>query len=660
MPGIMGIISYRQNGPEHEKRLAAMVHPLVFTSEQEVEWFRHDWYYAGTVGYGRSFSFLKKSSAYKQDVLLIMDGEVFPDVGDVPHELVDSAPTIQRAEYCLYLYLQHGPQFVQRLNGLFVIAVFDNRDHTVHLYNDRFGSEALYVWTEDSEFVFATSQRTLLTYRDDIGRTYDKDALAELVLFERVLGNKTLFKDIRRLVPASHAVWDGKQLNTQRYWDIPSVSKNIGLISWKDAAAELNHRLAQSMAKRLADNAHVAALVSGGIDSRLLLCHCPKSTVAVTFADNNLVPSKEVCLARCVTQTLGHEHNLIHRNNAHYAKVAELAVDINEGQETFVTCHSLGLHQQMLNSGIQVVLTGLHWDVLLKGYYSLPNAIEHTYPNEPSDLYSRRLAWHCTNTGVIRKLHIQHLMMLALNNDMKERAAIVKERVVGELSKFLSTIDECPNRLEHFLVRDWQSRTDPGFQRSLRTCFLDRSLLLDNDIWAFATSLPAKLKRDGRIVRYALRLANPRLAWIKDANTGLPAGLCPPWNRVLGNTKKVVRNAARWLSHYSKTIESHRKPLLIFPTHSSWPSMNAMLLLCDKYRSMIENTIEQLDETVFDKNIVRELFRDDLNVKSPRFHKLFEIVLTFGLFDRKWGPSTNRNAVFYEISDMKCVDLRSI
>ena len=145
-----------------------MAHPFVFTAEQETELFRHKWYCAGTVGYGKSFSFLKKASAFQDDVLLIMDGEVFQDAEDVPHELASYAPTIQRAEYCLYLYLKYGPKFVLHLNGSFVIAVFDNREHKVHLYNDRFGSEPIYIWSSSDEFVFSTNQRSLLNYRDDI------------------------------------------------------------------------------------------------------------------------------------------------------------------------------------------------------------------------------------------------------------------------------------------------------------------------------------------------------------------------------------------------------------------------------------------------------------------------------------------------------------
>ncbi len=663
MPGILGIIGDKQIGRKQENKLAAMAYPLVFNPEQEVEWFRHEWYSAGTVGYGKSFSFLKRSSAYKEDTLLIMDGEVFPDVADVPHELADPAPTIQRAEYCLHLYLHYGPLFVRRLNGNFVIAVLDNRDRSVHLYNDRFASEPIFVWTKEGEFAFATSQRSLLNYRDDIGREYDRDALAELIVFEKVLGSKTLFQDIRRMVPASHAIWDGKQCKIEKYWHLSISQKPEALGTWKDAAIELNERLEQSMAKRLADSAQAAALISGGIDSRLLLHFCSPSTIAATFSNKNHPLSIESRLAVKIAKMLGHEHVLVDRETDHYAGVAELAVDVNEGQMTFMGCHSLGLHQQMLDSGIQVVLTAFWWDTLFKGYFSMGDVTEYVYRDEPSVLKSRRIAWHLSNSGTIRKLHHQHLMMLALSNEMKDRAAVVKERLHAELCLLLSEKGECQNRSEYFTLRDLQSRADIGFQRTLRTCFLDRSPAYDNDLLTFGSQIPVDWKKDGRIVRRALRLANPKLAWVKDANTGLPAGLCPPWNKVLGNTRKAVRDAARWLSHYSKTIAGLRQPLpgcKIFVQHDSWHDMDGMLRLCERYRSMVESAIEQLDGTIFDKSMIVELLRDDLSVTAPRLNKLFEIILTFGLFDKKWGPSASRNAVSGEIANMKIVDLRDV
>jgi len=635
-----------------------MAYPLVFTAEQDAELFRNKWYYTGTVGYGKSFSFLKKASAFKDDVLLIMDGEIFPDAEDVPRELAVEAPTIQRAEYCLYLYLRYGPKFVERLDGAFVIAVFDNRDHTVHLYNDRFGSEPIYIWTSGEEFAFSTSQRSLLNYRDDIGRKYDEDALCELILFDRILGEKTLFQDIRRLVPASHAIWDGKQLRIENYWSISDNPQNTSLKNWQDAAAELLQKIKRSVSKRLADNAKAGALISGGIDSRLLLDLSPASTIAATFSNKNHPHSLDTRLAVKIAKLLGHEHVLIEREIDHYAKVAELAVDVNESTRTFIHCHSLGLHQQMLDAGIQVVLTGNWWGTLFKACYSIQNSAKYSgyvynvNHNEPELLKARYLAKCCYYSKIIQKPRNQDLLLLALSKQMKEKTGVVKEKILSELSTLMLHHQEIESCSDYFIIPDLQSWAVMGFQRSINTVFPDRSPAYDNDLFSLALNIPVSWKKNGKIVRRALKLSNPELARITDANTGIPAGLCPPWSGILWR----LRKATRCLSSYFNTAQSESKTE-VFAQNSSWHNMNALLKQSDRYRSIVENTINNLDEEIFDKKVITKFFSHDTDLTCPRLSKLWEIILTFGLFDQKYGPNSNRKTFTGKIENIKILNL---
>jgi asparagine synthetase B (glutamine-hydrolysing) len=660
MPGIFGLINNNQSDFDNNISLSAMAQSLVFMPEQEIEIFKHKWYCAGTAGYGKSFTFLKRSSAVKDNVLLIMDGEVFPDASDVPHELAGNSPTVQRAEYCLYLYLKYGTQFIKQLNGNFVIAVFDTRDRRIHLFNDRFGSEPIYIWQEGNEFAFSTSQRSLLSYRNDIGRKYDKDAIAELIVFERILGDKTLFHDIRRLVTASHAVWDGKQLKIEKYWTISDNTKNEKIKKWKDAAVEFHRLLKQSIAKRLSDNAKVGALISGGIDSRLLLSFCPESTVALTFSNKDCKHSIETILAGRIAKLLGHEHILLEREMDHYAKVAELAVEVNESVRTFAACHSLGLHQKMLDIGIRAVITGQYWDTFFKGMYSTESTENDIYRNEPFILQTRRIGRQVADSLILRRQKHQDLTNLALSQEMKERSAIIREKMILLMQSLCVSGDNLGDCSEKFRLHDLQSTASMGFQNGLRTVFPDRSPCFDNDLFSFALYIPLNLKKNGQIVRWALKLANPKLSWIKDANTGLPAGLCPPWNQILGTMRQFVRNSGKRITYYSKSFNKLRQPASgcrIFKQHDSWHDRNGLFKFNEKYRSMIESAVENLDESIFDKNILKVLFQDELNAPSPRLEKLWEIVLSFGLFDQKYGLNVIRKIKLNEQMKISTVDL---
>jgi hypothetical protein len=152
------------------------------------------------------------------------------------------------------------------------------------------------------------------------------------------------------------------------------------------------------------------------------------------------------------------------------------------------------------------------------------------------------------------------------------------------------------------------------------------------------------LKTDGQILRRALRYAHPRLAWIPDANNGLPAGLSAPWLRAATWTIQAPRNLARRLSASSRVLARLRTSpgSQIFTPGQSWHDINALLKHNDRYRSMVQTAIRDLDEDMFAKPMIAHLLSDDLNRQSPRLNKLFEMILTFGLFDKKWGPSAPR------------------
>jgi asparagine synthase (glutamine-hydrolysing) len=643
MPGIVGFAADTLNRPAREI-LASMAVPLIYAPEQQPLGFESQWYSAAVVDYGAPFPFLKRSYAYRDGVLLLMEGEVFPDASAVPHECSSPNPTIQRAEYCLILYLREGPGFVRSLNGSFAMAIFDARDRQVHLYSDRVGTVPLYFWTGQRELAFGSSLRSLLLCRDSIGREYNRDAIAELMLFERVWGAKTLFKDIQRLTAGTHASWNGDRLLKTQYWTLPTPTNTPRARSLGEVARELYFRVQHSVEKRTADTADTMVLLSGGVDSRLLLACCPPETKAGTFTNSDHILSKETRTAIKVAKLLGRKHIFLQRELDHYATVAELAADVAEGMCTFAGFHALGLHQQIADAGVRAVLTGTFWDTLFKGFNSLPPINESTYRDEPESLKSQRVARHLANASVLRRVHHQDLLALALSDELKERGAVAKERIIRQMVARYPPGASPENFTELVGFSQVAFDTAMGLQHSLRVKVMDRSPTFDNDLFEIAYHTPVQLKKDGQILRRALSFAHPRLGWIPDANNGLPAGLCPPWLGAATWMRETPRNLARKLSAYSHTLARLRASsgTQVFEHAQSWHDINALLKCNDRYRSMVRVAIRDLDEDMFAKPMITHLFADDLTGRSPRLNKLFEMILTFGLFDKKWGPSASR------------------
>ena len=641
MPGILGVVKASGWLQDPRMVLERMAEPIRYADGQQINYFQLERCAAAVVDYGNEFTFLRPASAQREHVLLIMDGEVFPDASEVPPDLVKPHPTIQRAEYCLHLYLLYGSNFVSRLNGAFIIAIYDARDGLLHLYTDRFPSRIMTYWQKDGEVSFASSPRSILRYRNDIGRNYDLLALTELLAFERVRGEKTLFADIRRLPPACHAQWDGTRWHREDYAPSRFRASSQPWHSWKDVAIEFSRRLKQAVSKRNGDGGKTAVLISGGIDSRLLLAVSQPGVVAASWTNKGAPPSKEVELAAQIATVCGAPFLPLEREHDYYAKVAKPAAEIMEGLWTISGCHTLGTQEQMAKAGIQAIMTGYYVDTLFKGLFGEPIVPDSYYPDEPPLLKARRRAHHLVDTIIIRKRDHQDLLTLAFQDEMKDVLAVAREHAIRDLTRWFLMDAPWLDLVDRAKPQDLQSGSPSiGGMKEISCRFLNRSPIYDNHLFELAWQIPYAWKSRGRLVRYVLCTQFPRLALIQDNNTGLPAGLFPPYDLFPIEFLRHIRRAGRWLSRYSRFISSLRNPTKgtqIYQT-SARHDLNALLKLSPDYQILIKNAIERLDRNIFDVDCLLVLLRDDLAAYAPRLNPLFQGILTFSLFDEAWGP----------------------
>lgn len=643
MPGILGIIRNEPWGREADPILNKMAEPIRYTSKQGICKYVTEHYAAAVVDYGKDYEFLKPAMAQRDKVLVLMDGEVYPDTADVPHELCDQSPTIQRADYCLYQYLKYGEGFISGLNGTFGLAILDGRDGTIRLAADRFGHNLMFYWEKDRTCAFASSLRSLLLYRDDIGREYDLQALAELTVFERVLENRTLFSDIKRLPAGSMVTWTGQEWKLNSYFIARPQKIPPGLTSWKEASAELVDSLKRSINKRLADQAKVGLFLSGGLDSRLVLGCCPPSITALTFSHPGSV-SREAAIAAIVAKRANVPLVLLEREANYYARIASLSVEVNEGLSSFAGCHSLGIHKKIVDEGIRVVLTGDRSDVLFKDYFAGIIDTVDLCPWTGSLVQRRRAARKVMSSPIVRRAVHQDLMMLALSDPMKMEWAKVSERVLQDLQEMFSGDFSLESTLGVMALSDWQGFTGMSFVRGLATEFMERSPLFDNDVWSLSLCLPPAWRAGARIIRRAIRLASYPLALIPDVTTGVPPVLSPPLDRYYLVWRQNIRDLGRKCSRFSKAIATLRQPpagAAIFKWDSSH-DRDAALKLCPAYRNLVMDSIDHLPSRYFDQEIIRELLDTDLKSDLPQYSKLFEIIITFANFDKRWGKDAPR------------------
>lgn len=164
-----------------------------------------------------------------------------------------------------------GAKCVERFNGMFAFAIWDERQKKLFCARDRLGIKPFYYAVDRGKFMFSSEIKALLSAgwpakTNDL-MIYDYLAYG---MYEHTA--ETFFKGVYSLEPGHTLVWDGQQINIQAYWDLASIIANQQepVEPPKDWCGELEALLTDSVRLRLRSDVPVGIHLSGGLDSSVL------------------------------------------------------------------------------------------------------------------------------------------------------------------------------------------------------------------------------------------------------------------------------------------------------------------------------------------------------------------------------------------------------
>jgi asparagine synthase (glutamine-hydrolysing) len=167
-------------------------------------------------------------------------------------------------ETILAAYDRYGEDCVAHLRGMFAFAIWDGQK--LFCARDRFGIKPFYYAVVDGNFLFASEAKALLPFLADIGT--DASALAEYLTFQYTIGEHTLFKGVKQLMPGHALSLEDGQVRVWRYWDVKyEIDFDHRPIYFQRRLPEL---IDESLRLHLRSDVPVGSYVSGGIDSSLI------------------------------------------------------------------------------------------------------------------------------------------------------------------------------------------------------------------------------------------------------------------------------------------------------------------------------------------------------------------------------------------------------
>ena len=253
--------------------------------------------------------------------------------------------------------------FADRLDGSFVILIFDRRADRFLLVNDHYASRPVFFTVQDDALFFAPELKGLVGL-PDVQTSVNPVALVTFLAHGHLLDEQTFFEEIRPLQSASVLSVEANHVETRQYrtYTPDGSGRDLGESHYVSGLSDL---LREAVRKRLHDTGETIIPLSGGIDSRGIL-GCVKELSddkirTVTWGVDESTEGGDAWVARQIAQDLGTKHTFLRRRAEHFTDDIEEMVSRTDGLTDDAALHH---HEIRLMRQIRHELGGSH---LLRG-----------------------------------------------------------------------------------------------------------------------------------------------------------------------------------------------------------------------------------------------------------------------------------------------------
>ncbi|MBI4477553.1 MAG: asparagine synthase (glutamine-hydrolyzing) [Acidobacteria bacterium] len=445
--------------------------------------------------------------------------------------------TASDTETIVHLYEDLGHACVDRLRGMFALAIWDERLRQVILARDRLGIKPLYYAQRDGELVFASELKSILQV-DWIDRSLDWEAAGHLFSFLATPASRSIVHGVSKLEPACLGVGArGRSLRIERYWDVNFEPDRKSTES--DLIERLRELLVDSVKLHEISDVPLGAFLSGGLDSSAVVATMagltpePVKTFSIGFVEPGF---DELLHARRVAAAFGTDHyDLVHRPDV-VQIVDDLVWYLDEpfGDTSAIATYMVA---KLAAEHVKVVLTGDGGDELFAGYDKyLVERRERAYDRVPAPL--RRIAGFVGRAmpdGMRGRRFLQHLALdgslryldastLFKADDLGKLLTDGALREVGCHDPWAAPLDTLRGGvrvgssaaethwldaaqygdLRRYLPLDILTKVD---RMTMAHSIEARPPLLDHPLVEFAATIPAELRLRGGTTKYLLKQA---------------------------------------------------------------------------------------------------------------------------------------------------------
>jgi asparagine synthase (glutamine-hydrolyzing) len=322
-------------------------------------------------------------SAGGHEWAIVYNGEIY-NMRQLRKELEEEGvefSTNSDTEVILAGYMEHGADFVRKLNGIFAFAIWDGRKHKLYLFRDRLGVKPCFYAKRGQGILFSSEIKGILCYPGMEARA-DKEGLCEILgLGPAKTYGKGVFRGVSEVIPGHFLECGEDGIKEHCYWKLESRPHEE---SWEETAEKMQFLVEDAVKLQMLSDVPVCTFLSGGVDSSLVTAICGRElqrqgktldTYSFDFKDNHIhfqansfQPSQDRPWVDKVKEHVGTAHHYLEcRNEELYDRLFE-AVDARDLPCMADVESSMLYFCQKVAKRHKVTLTGECADEIFGGY----------------------------------------------------------------------------------------------------------------------------------------------------------------------------------------------------------------------------------------------------------------------------------------------------
>ena len=470
------------------------------------------------------------------NIVIVYNGEIY-NFQELRKDLEDQGATFYTnsdTEVVAQAYLHYGIRAcLEKLEGMYAFAIYDQRSDEVHIARDCFGEKPLYYIQDEDGYRFASELKAFNPREQHFA--IDKTALNLFLSLDYIPAPYSIYEPVRKMMPGTWTtIGSDHTPTTHTYYRLQETIQPQD-ITEEEAKKRLRELLTDSVKKRLVADVPAGAFLSGGIDSSIVCCLMnqlsdePIRTFSIGFNEREC---DETHRAELLARHIGSKHTkyiLEYKDVIHDLDDLLAYYDEPFGDSSAIPCYYVS---KLARKDVKFVLTGDCADELFAGYEKyLADYYSRRYKRVPKVLRMifEKMVDYCPINGytnnLLRKVKkiirssqksgfglYYDMLCLGFNDD--QRKTLLNPEVYQDIKplyeKRYDAISDRFSYLQKQQLLDVESLLEGCmFPKVDRACMYNslenRAPFIDSRILELALSMPDGLKQHGRNKKYILK-----------------------------------------------------------------------------------------------------------------------------------------------------------